>query len=565
MAQRLIVDHRLDIKYQNKIIKRLERAADGNTLFGAMKQEDQIIDLIMLIKEEEISQNKLSFADLIYLANTLLPAVSYRPKWLFIDEFQDSDYRLYDFMKSLTGDETHLFAVGDPNQIIYSWRGSDINVFTRFSRDYSATVLSLPVNYRSCKTILEAAKVFIGRNAELYGVRDAGASIVVKSHYNAFNEAQYLAGRISEYVEKGGSYNDCAILYRYQKSAQTLAEVFEQMDIPYTLSVRKTIMDIPALNWFVRLLKYSVNMRDTDSAIFALTDKKYGPGFSRKVARTAITGDLTSKEALVEKAKMLSIAVKGIRSAQELYEYFDLDRYIMPTSISYMDDKQYIIKLLSSIDEYRSSASRDMFSAISEFISSSALYGLDFLSSDMPSDEDTVNLMTLHAAKGLEFKHVYIIGLNRGAFPMIRARSKDDEEEKRLFFVGITRAKDTLEISYYTNPEPGAFPEPSPFLEMLPRRLVNWEEIEPSIEDEDALQKMRKMVCMYHGEGQQTMLFPDQAESHESEDHKQKSAKHPHYGEGIVIDEDENIVVVHFDGFGDKQFMKMFGEVEIIE
>ena len=70
---------------------------------------------------------------------------------------------------------------------------------------------------------------------------------------------------------------------------------------------------------------------------------------------------------------------------------------------------------------------------------------------------------------------------------------------------------------------------------------------------------------MYHGESQQTMLFPDEAESHESEDHKQKSAKHPHYGEGIVIDEDENIVVVRFDGFGDKQFMKMFGEVEIIE
>ena len=495
----------------------------------------------------------------------LLPAIDYRPHWLFIDEFQDSDERLYAFVNALTGNETHLFAVGDPNQVIYSWRGSDKNVFSKFVDDYSATVLSLPVNYRSCNTILEAAKAFIGADAELYGVRDAGARIIVKSHYNAFNEAQYLVDRIAEGIENGESYGDFAILYRYQRSVQVLEQVFEQLDVPFTLSVRKTVNDIPALNWIVRLLKYAVNLRDTDSAMYILTDKRYGPNLSRAEARVILSEDDMHEDTLVDKARTLASTAEMMDSATELYEYFGFDRYIMPTSISYQEDKQYIIQLLSSIDEYRKNTNVGLFSAISEFISSSALYGLDFLQTDKPTNDNTVSLMTMHAAKGLEFKHVYIIGMNRGVFPLIRARDKDDDEEKRLFFVAITRAKDTLEISYYSNPEPGAFPEPSPFLEMLPYNLVDWDVVSQKGGSDDNLQTIRKMVRKYHEEGQQTMLFPALMKKEKGRGQTAKKAKHPHYGEGIVVEEDDNLVVVRFEGFGDKQFMKVFNEVVIMD
>jgi DNA helicase-2/ATP-dependent DNA helicase PcrA len=562
MAQNLIEQNGLNIKYLNKLSGRLEMAFTGQYLYGNMKYGDHIESLITMLRKEQIKQNKMSFDDLIDFSTALMPMVSYRPKWIFVDEFQDGDERLYYFIQSMVNDDTHLFAVGDPNQIIYSWRGSDKDIFSRYIVDYHAVQLSLPVNYRSCATILDAAKALLGKSADLQGVRDTGARIVIKTHYNPFQEAEYLAARIKEIIEQGNHYSDIAILYRLQKFSQTLEEVLQRQEIPFTVSVRKTLKDIPVLNWLVRLLRYSINTRDTDSAVLALTDKQYGPCMSRRDARNIL--DIND---MLKKASELKQYAAEMASAEDLYTYFDLQQQLRPNSISFVEDKEYVDALLKSIDEFRQKNGYDLFRAISEFIASSALYGVDFLQADNTQPKKAVNLLTMHAAKGLEYKYVFIIGANQGVIPLMRSRGDfDEDEEKRLFFVGLTRAKDNLEISYYTMPDTVyAAPVPSPYLFALPQNLVEWQKkVQPCSSSQAAtLQSLRHMVKQ-QSESEQFTLFQNmQSEPKQENSPQGKKAVHAHYGEGIVIAEDDLTITVRFDGFGEKQFMKMFNEVSV--
>lgn len=195
---------------------------------------------------------------------------------------------------------------------------------------------------------------------------------------------------------------------------------------------------------------------------------------------------------------------------------------------------------------------------------------MNFVQTDNTQPKNTVNLLTMHAAKGLEYKYVFIIGANQGVIPLTRSRGDyDEDEEKRLFFVGITRAKDNLEISYYTMPDTVyAAPVPSPYLFALPQNLVEWQEkTQPnSTSQADTLQSLRRMVKQQSGSEQFT-LFPDMPPSEpKQEDSPQgKKAVHAHYGEGIVVAEDDLTITVRFEGFGEKKFMKMFNEVTVLE
>ncbi len=197
---------------------------------------------------------------------------------------------------------------------------------------------------------------------------------------------------------------------------------------------------------------------------------------------------------------------------------------------------------------------------IREFVNQSALYGVNLLSGDGDADgifsRNTVKLMTLHASKGLEFETVFLIGMNQGLIPLHSQSFEQEEEERRLFFVGMTRAKDELELSYYTNPgEPRVTGEYSRYLRMLPPHLLEWEELRSAGEKRGNLQQLRREV-------------QDQIrEKKEQEQQKKtavKRARHPKYGEGILVSEDEMMVEVEFDGYGRKQFLKAFGEVVIV-
>lgn len=179
---------------------------------------------------------------------------------------------------------------------------------------------------------------------------------------------------------------------------------------------------------------------------------------------------------------------------------------------------------------------------------------------DKGNTVDAVHLMTLHASKGLEFDYVFIIGMNQGLIPLRCKSIEQEEEERRLFFVGLTRARKNLELSYYTNPTiPGTYETPSNYLRMLPEELLDWEE-KPGSESRKAnLQKLRK-------DTRELIREKKQEEEEQKETRKpERKGRHPKYGEGEIISEDEMMIELEFPGYGKKQFLKAFGEVEVLK
>lgn len=188
----------------------------------------------------------------------------------------------------------------------------------------------------------------------------------------------------------------------------------------------------------------------------------------------------------------------------------------------------------------------DFMTGLADFINSSALYGVNILQKDINNKADSVKLMTLHSSKGLEFKYVFIVGVNYGLIPL-QTRSFEDEEERRLFFVGITRAKDHLELSYYTNPESyRAVPGASRYIDIIPKQLVNKDMAEEPVNI--SLQDLRKKV--------------EEARQEHKEEHEEAAVrvKHEKYGVGTVVSEDDDIIVVDFEKCGQKEFIKALSE-----
>ncbi len=225
----------------------------------------------------------------------------------------------------------------------------------------------------------------------------------------------------------------------------------------------------------------------------------------------------------------------------------------MPTSFEYQENKLLLDTLINKISVYIKDTKLDIKSALNEFINSSALYGLNILDNTIDTENDSVKLMTLHAAKGLEFKYVFIIGANDGMIPLIRKpyNFDDIEEERRLFYVGITRAIDNLEISYYANPSYfGAFSDISRFLPTMSSIGTK------HIGDESKAQYSNFQNIIR--EMEKNNIAPKE----KIEDKKISKVKHPRYGVGIVINETEDILEVEFEKYGKKELLKALDTVE---
>lgn len=565
MANRLIIEHGFDIKYKNKLILRLGHVKNGRTLFGNMRREDDIVTLWEKLNEEKKAQNKMDFDDLILNATTLLAEHPIHPKWIIIDEFQDSDPTQLEFIKAMTSPNTKLFVVGDPNQVIYSWRGSDSNIFEKFKAEFDAKAMSLPINYRSSSTILEVANHFLSDEPDLEGIRQEGSKIIIKNHYDAFNEAQYIADRIKSLRKEGLNYSDIAVFYRLQRQARPLEDVFQREQIPFEVSLKKSLKDFPVLHWFVHLLKASLNEKDKNNVIATLHNKKFGEGLTLNRIKKIIDGEETSL--LYEKMKRFPDWCKQhtIADLLDIYDYFDLDDYLMPTSAEYMENKNLIIDFLTAMQIDFEKNERELATGIMEYVNSSTLHGLEFLEDDYDVEEDRVKLMTLHACKGLEFKKVFIVGVNDGLIPIRTKPEEEYEEEKRLFFVGITRAKDELELSYYSFPDDHWVDRgPSHFISMIPKHLIAEEEKESDF-GEVGLADIRRQIIENREKqsgAEAADLFVDEPSATTEERDDRQRVRHEKYGEGVIESEENGFIIVNFDDYGTKKFAKMFVELE---
>ena len=240
MALKIIFEAKLKIKYKNRLKKRLEKAMNvQNESERVSSYQDDFLKLVGLLKQAKVRENKMTFDDLIQNAIQLLKNHRLNMQWVIVDEVQDSDRLQLAFMQAIKDENTKLFAVGDPNQVIYSWRGSTFNVFYTLVNTYKAQELTLPFNYRSSNSILGVARYFLQFGDPLKGTRVEGDQIVVKNHYNAFQEASYLADRLKILHEKGIAYNQIAVFYRLQSQSEVLEAVFEKNEIPYEVSLKK--------------------------------------------------------------------------------------------------------------------------------------------------------------------------------------------------------------------------------------------------------------------------------------------------------------------------------------
>ncbi|MFZ5351555.1 MAG: ATP-dependent helicase [Bacillota bacterium] len=558
---RVINENSLSLKYRNKIRKRLDKYRQGKLLYGNMKKDDDLKEFIELLKQEKTKSNIMDFDDLIDYTLELLPEPTFCPEWIIIDEFQDSDSKQLQMIELLMGDKTKVFAVGDPNQVIYTWRGGKSDIFKEFKERYNADELSLPVNYRSTATILNAAKVFMDLGGTLEGVREKGKPISIKKHHNTFNEALYIADRIKQCVADGEKFSDFAVLYRKQKNSEVFREVFEKRNLPYEIAVKKSLKDIPVMYWLVRLLKGAVNIQDKDSIIYALADSRYGTGLSAAKAKELLNRLQGKGEPQCELLMKIygfenwCIKQQGDVTADSIYDYFDLNSLLAPTSISFGEDKKSVMQLLSSMYEFIEYRQTDVFEGIREYVDNSALYGSQIINEGIHKEQDSVKLMTLHASKGLEFKHVFISGANLGSIPLPNRKEEEEKEEQRLFFVGITRAKDSLEISYHAKPDDfGVYSVPSPFLRMIPGELIESEDFGSRASGLNQLRKEIKLNI------DNKAVKPEKKEAEKS----RQKVVHEKYGEGYVVSEDENNIVVDFSVYGEKTFLKMLCTLRFI-
>lgn len=630
MAQQLITEQNLQIKYKNRLKKRLDQSRQKS---GRKPKDygDDFERLCTLLEEEKKKQNKMTYEELILHTGQLLqshPEIL-RPLWLIIDEVQDCDQSQLDLLDSLMGKDSHLFAVGDPNQVIYSWRGSAFQIFFQLKNRYQAMELSLPINYRSSGTILSAARRFLQNGSTLEGVKSEGGKVQIRKQYDPFQEAEDLAARIRELHMQGIPYHEIGILYRLQNQSALLEQVLTRNGIPVHVAVKEKMEDIPVVQWFFHVLRFCVNHSDTTSGVEALCNKTYGEGWTTKKALQQIRRWET--EEILPKDSPLFSGMVNVQedvfvtaTTDQLWERFSLDRYLMPSRAGYREDKVRIMEIFAGIREKGS---------VREFLNDVALYGIPLLYSvgktnpvaenqiteDLTTNcsntedfdgkeqtyigivkkekfreeaEDTVQLMTLHASKGLEFTCVFIIGVNDGLLPLRGTGFEQEEEERRLFFVGMTRAKEQLELSYYTSPDGyGILPGPGKYLKMFPKDLIEGLD-EPKYAEGSAaehLQAMKRQILQAREE--RTLQMPeedfrtispeidvekpdtDPCRHEEKEENPAKSATnhtdadsvanqprvaHEKYGVGTVISENEDTITIRFDDYGEKELLKMF-------
>ena len=637
LAAELIAAQKLNVKYKNRLKKRLEQEY-GGYLQGreTSRHQDDLFCLYPILEAEKKNQNKMTFSDLLRVSTALLMEESEQPDWIIVDEVQDSDAMQLDFLAALRGRETKLFAVGDPNQVIYSWRGTTQNTFYVLKSRFTAKELSLPINYRSNASILEAANRFLQFGNKIQGTKETGNRIVVKNYYDPFQEAEYLAERIWKLHEDGRAYREIAVFYRLQKQSEVLEKVFERHGIPFEVSVRKTTQDIPVLNWFVKVLRFSCNPSDEQMGVQALMNGLYGERCTKKKAKDIVLGQKKEASALYRRMAEFSerwacdtgelpelsmdgkVAVEGevqefsadgriviaegaqqdgagIPSGEEVFTYFGLREALCPTSAFYAEDERLVLKFLQRVCDFCKAEGLSFVEGTREFVNSSALYGINLFEDGADEERDAVRLMTLHASKGLEFDTVFLIGVNQGLIPLHSQDMDQEEEESRLFFVGITRARDELELSYYTNPgEPRVLGECSRYVRRIPEHLLEWDEVRSDEERRGNLQALRREVVEQRKRGgmdvspaeganvgvsgkEIVLADGDEIQSasvkegsytvvsaSQQEQGKVKKVRHAKYGVGVVVREDEMMIEAELEGYGRKEFLKGFGEVEIL-
>jgi len=565
--------------YFDEIVQRVyERYQQFLTESNALDFDDLLLKVVQLFRQHA----------------SVLSRYQSRYLHLQVDEFQDTNIVQYELMRQLAGKYRNLCVVGDPDQSIYSWRFADLRNILNFEKDYpEAKIILLEQNYRSTKMILEAASYVISANQQrkpkgLWTENETGVLPEIVETYTEQEEAQFVVNEVEELVGRGEfSRGDCAIMYRTNAQSRVLEEAFVRYGVPYRLVAgtrfyeRREVKDVIA---YLRLIQ---NPNDSVSLLRIINVPQRGIGQrtvaelsrwarARGIAEYQAIQQLAKQEAETAEHRPLFNArtMRALQSFVGTMEDFsarsrqmnlvDLFDCIVANSgyqeyIQSMPDGEdrweNILELRTVAREYRDMPPQDGLSAFLEGVT---------LVSDVDSYEERVDaatLITLHQAKGLEFPVVFIVGMEDGILPHIRSFDDPDqmEEERRLCYVGITRAKKRV---YLVRAFRRAFMgssninQPSRFLQDIPPQLISGGE---RWRGEDS-----ELATAMFSWNRMAMNRPDLPELSVG-DH----VHHPQFGEGVVVSgkpvKDDVEVVVAFDGAGVKKLLLSFARLEKIE
>ncbi|HDR0627428.1 TPA: DNA helicase Rep [Pasteurella multocida] len=464
--------------------------------------------------------NALDFDDLIMLPSLLLQQNdAVRTKWqqkiryLLVDEYQDTNTSQYELIKLLVGERACFTVVGDDDQSIYSWRGAQPQNMMRLKTDFPhLNVVKLEQNYRSTQRILHCANILIDNNdhvfaKKLFSTLDQGEKLQVIEAKNEEEEAERVVGElIAHRFMRKTKYKDYAILYRGNHQSRLLEKVLMQNRIPYKISGGTSFFSRAEIKDMMAYLRLVVN-QDDDAAFLRIVNtpkREIGTVTLQKLGELAHEKHCSLFEAIFDFELIQRITPKAYNALQHFGQWIvqlsdevirsEPERAIR-SMLAQLHYEEYLYEYATSpkAAEMQSKNVATLFDWVAEMLKGNdidepimlnqvvtRLTLRDMLERGEEDDEsDQVQLMTLHASKGLEFPHVFLIGMEEGILPHQTSIDEDNvEEERRLAYVGITRAQQTLTFSLCK--ERRQFgellkPEPSRFLAELPADDVQWE------------------------------------------------------------------------------------------
>lgn len=551
-----------------------------------------------------VASNAVDFDDmLVYTAKLLEDNPSVRDKYaqrfrhVLVDEFQDTNLAQYALVKELASHHKNIFCVGDPDQSIYAWRGADWRNIQRFEQDFpDAKTILLEQNYRSKQTILDAAMGVINRaqnrrRKQLFTDRGEGEKIFFYEAPDDYAEASFVVDTIAQLVaSRQFEPGDCAVMYRTNAMSRLIEEAFLQARLPYRLVGaqrfygRREVKDIIA---FLRLVHNPADEASLNRVI-NVPPRGIGDKTLTTLNMVARQNNLQPGEVLLDLARgadspfwssftgraAISLAdmggllatwriAAGTLTIPELFDRIVSDigykEYIDDNSEEGEDRWENVLELKRLAEEY-STRSMD------EFLENIALV----------SDQDTIaegnvpTLLTLHAAKGLEFGAVFIVGLDDGILPHSRSFDEPEqmEEERRLFYVGITRAKDKLYLLRAIHRGGRGMGEetyPSRYLDDIPADLIagrtrTGRSLKGSVPESRWVEPVETKWSLH--------AKPKTASVRESAYRAGTHVRHPTWGEGIVLDsriqDDDEIVDVVFNSVGIKRLSASLANLKIL-
>jgi DNA helicase II / ATP-dependent DNA helicase PcrA len=573
--------------------------------------------------EKILAQSRaVDFDDLLLRSARLLrEAAAVRERWqrrfqyIHVDEYQDTNRVQYDLLRLLVGPDHNICVVGDEDQSIYRWRGADVSILLSFSRDFStAKIIRLERNYRSTQSILDAAGAVVKNNSDRLGKtlrteQAAGANLRYFEARDAQAEAEFVAGELQTLLDDDSSQT-CAVEYRTNFQSRAFEEAFRRRGVRYKLVggfsfyKRAEVQDALA---YVRLAMHP----DDDIALLrVLNVPPRGIGKTtvealRDAARKNSSSLWTAMEDFVTaSATGRSIAplrtfmdlIARIQSALTEKEPADFIRFMLdetgymamlrdrntPEDVARMENLEELARAVAE--------STDAGESFTDFLDAAALVS----DADSFDGKSGVTLITLHSTKGLEFDHVFLTGLEEGICPHGRSINEDKgvEEERRLVYVGMTRARKTLTLTravyrrVFGNEQQLRASEPSRFLTEIPSELVDTvrgsmaeigqsRRYEPdpeySYSAEEFLRRVRRGPVPTARQPQRSSFSsgssrPAQRRGGDSNPLLGQKVRHPEYGVGTIVgvegDDDDRRLSVTFPGRGTKKFVERYAQLQ---